>query len=626
MPTGRLFSVFAFACVAAACSSTKSDPASGDGDEAFTSAENVAPPEQTFQRVTAVGHSDAARVPTRKGPSAEILGRIQEQMEDLTERPLGGSGAPGLDAPAPKASVRGPQDRGLLAFPALGITDVDKAFGAPTGITPPDQALCAGNGFVLEAVNSALQIYDILGAPVGGPINPGPFFNFPPDVGTKISFASDPKCYFDPPTGRFFTTILRIPYDLATNKIGGSFLDIAVSQTGDPRGAWNVYEVDLTDAGENGTPNHPHCPCLGDQPLIGADANGFYVSTNEFGLDEDQPGFNGAQIYAFSKKALVSGSLGTVTHLANLVLANGIGFSIQPAFSPSGNGSPDAHGTAFFLSALDFDGTLDNRIALWSLSNTASLDDAAPSVKLEHTVLASETYGMAPPASQKAGPTPLKDCLAAGNCPASLGLGTGKVDNTLQKLSSNDDRMNQTVYAAGRIWGAVNTVVQMTSAQRSGIAYFSVEPRRLKSGRLGGRMRAQGYVALDDADLMYPSIALTDDGRGAIAFAMSGENDYPSAAYVRIRGINKGPGPVHIAGAGAGPLDDSSGYSMKPGQPQGPSRFGDYSAALIDGSTLWMSTEAVTAACPTLDCPARDAFTNWGTVVSRIDLDDPADK
>jgi hypothetical protein len=44
----------------------------------------------------------------------------------------------------------------------------------------------------------------------------------------------------------------------------------------------------------------------GDYPHIGADANGIFITTNEFSLFG--PGFYGAQIYALSKEALVSGA------------------------------------------------------------------------------------------------------------------------------------------------------------------------------------------------------------------------------------------------------------------------------------------------------------------------------
>src|SRR5262249_1746121 len=159
---------------------------------------------------------------------------------------------------------------------------------------------------------------------------------------------------------------------------------------------------------------------------------------------------------------------------------------------------------------------------------------------------------------------------------------------------------------------------------RAGIAMFVVEPRRLSSGKLGAKVTRQAYVALDDADVMFPSIAVTDDGVGAVAFSLSGASDFPSAAYIRIKD-SKFSFNVHLAGVGTGPLDNYDGYQFSDGQGQAPCRFGDYSAALIDGTTLWMSAESVNSTCTTFPCTDRDTFVNWGTTVSRIDLSDTLD-
>lgn len=608
----------------AACAGSGTTPGkSGTPDNEFTPAEKVPAPEVTMQRVTTTAmHIDPQHLAARAAVPAAMLRRAQEAVEKLTARePSVANAGP---AQAAKASTRASSpDGALYAFPGMGIADVDTALGGATGITPPDQGLCVGNGFALEMVNSALQTYDILGGPVGGPVDLAAFFNFPAPTSTSYSFASDPKCYFDPSSGRFFATILRLPVDSSTFSITGSALDIAVSDTSDPRGTWTIHEVDLTDNGANGTPNHAHCPCLGDQPLIGADAHGFYVTTNEFGLTSEG-GFNGGQIYALSKDQLMSAAQPSVVHLGNLVLANGIGFSIQPATSPSGLISDDGNGSEYFLSSLDFTGAGDNRIALWSLSNTASLS-GTPDLKLEHAVLKTEEYAFPPPASQASGPTPLRDCLAAGNCPTGSGLDGYTASNDIEQLDTNDDRMNQAFYAAGNVWAALNTAIQTPGGSvRSGIAMFVIEPRRLSNGHLGGHVTRQSYLALPDADMMFPSIAVTDEGRGAMVFSLSGDHDYPTSAYVRIKD-GKLSQLVRTAAAGAAPLDDYAGYQLFDGQGQGPSRFGDYSAALIDGSTVWMASEAVTSTCTTLDCYGRDVFTNWGTAVSRIDLSDDLD-
>jgi hypothetical protein len=614
----------ALGVVACSAPATTNWGSTTNDDSQYTAAEETAPPVRTLDTIRLVGSVDYRNVPayTESISSSDPLfaARRRAQLDQIAQRTTSAQPPPSAPPTVKGSTVSSAVDGALYGFPGIAAIDMDQATRTQ-GITPPDQALCAGNGFVVEAVNSALAVYDILGQPVSAPVDIAGFFKFPAPANGVSQFASDPKCYYDEATGHFFATILAIPSDATGNTLGSN-LRIAVSASNDPRGTWTVFEVPLTDDGTNGSPNHPHCPCLGDQPLIGADTNGFYVTTNEFGLSTTSPGFNGAQIYAFSKSALIGGRLPTVVHLANLVLANGIGFSVQPAFSPSGTGPADANGTEYFLSSLDFNGTLDNRIAVWGLSNTKSLDAASPAVTLEHVVLQSETYGAPPPAGQKSGPAPLRDCLNAGNCPG-ITAKASTPNTGFEGVDTNDDRMNQTVLAGGSLWAGLNTVVTVGGQTHAGVAWFEAVPKRLSTGKLGARMNSQGYVAVANNDVLFPSIARTDDGRGAMTFAISGNDYYPSAAYARFSGT-KGPGDVRVAGAGAAPLDDWDGYAPLSGV--APVRYGDYSAALIDGDTLWMSAENVPVSCTAFPCAGRDLYTNWGTFVSRIDLSDTLDQ
>ena len=54
--------------------------------------------------------------------------------------------------------------------------------------------------------------------------------------------------------------------------------------------------------GTPATPPPPGCPCFGDYDNLGADDNGIYVATDEFGINS--PAFNGTIIYAISKEQL----------------------------------------------------------------------------------------------------------------------------------------------------------------------------------------------------------------------------------------------------------------------------------------------------------------------------------
>src|SRR5260370_347393 len=150
-----------------------------------------------------------------------------------------------------------------------------------------------------------------------------------------------------------------------------SHILLAVSQTSDPTGQFNLFSIDSTDDGTNGTPSHPNCPCFGDQPLLGANADGIFISTNEFGLSV---GFNGAQIYALGKEELAEGETPAVVHLDNLPFPEGVPFSLQPAVVRSRD-SEDADSPAvhFLLTLPNITLLFDNRFAVWSLSNTRSL-------------------------------------------------------------------------------------------------------------------------------------------------------------------------------------------------------------------------------------------------------------
>ena len=482
--------------------------------------------------------------------------------------------------------------------------------GTQFSLVPPDQALCVGNGYVLESVNTALRVYHTDGTAAGPIMAINQFFGLAPEI-DRVNlvfgdFTSDPKCYYDAPTGRWFLTILQADVDSATgNFTGGTSVMIAVSQASNPTLGWNILKLDTTD-GDGTLPGHPNCPCLGDQPLIGADANGFYVSTNEFPLFAN--GFNGAQVYAMSKTAIEGAASGSIsaTHFNAGALATpdpgGIWYSVQPATTP-GNGYASANnGTEYFMSSLQFGpGALDNRIAVWALTNTASLS-SSPDVTLSNVVIDSEVYGQPPDSAQKDGPL-----FLASNMAAIEGIKTPPTEK-LEFLAGNDDRMNQVVFAGGKLWSGVNTVISGNGPTRVGIAYFIVTPSD-PSGTLSATMAKQGYVALNQNDVLFPSIGVNSSGKGVMTFTVAGPDHYPSEGYARIDATS-GAGAVHVAMAGAGPDDSFGGYTAFGGT--GTDRWGDYSAAVADESgNVWF-------ACEYIPNDPRTVLANWGTFVGHV--------
>jgi hypothetical protein len=515
---------------------------------------------------------------------------------------------PGGPNPAPQS--RATSNPGFGGF--NGLTHLDQR-NAGTGIyantqfslEPPDQALCVGGGFVVESVNTALAVHKTDGTRIAGPTALNQFFGLAPEVdrahGNKRGdFISDPKCYFDSDTGRWFLTLLQEDPkpSVRTHTL------IAVSKTSDPTGAWFRLRIDTTDDGLNGTPNHAGCPCLGDQPLIGADHFGFYISTNEFPTGAG--GFHGVQIYGMSKWSLAQGILPVVVHIDDLGVADGTDVSVQPGTTPSHRGDHDGGdaadeddngGTEYFLSG-QFVFLDENLIAAWALTNTSSLSSATPSVQLSQAPITVEQYSLPISVRQKDGPRPLGTLLGQPK----------------PRITMNDFRVGQAVYARGRLYGALNTRLQATDpnqgGRRDGVAWFIVKPS-FDDGVFRAKLRAQGYVSLVDATVGFAGVAVNRKGQAALGFSIVGLNEFPSTGYATID-EKTGTSQVHVAAVCAAPADGFSGYA-----PNGViERWGDYGAGVADeNGNLWLANEYIPNA-------PRNLNANWGTFISTLTLSD----
>jgi hypothetical protein len=537
----------------------------------------------------------------------------------------------------------------LVHFQGLDHRDQRLANGGNQfSLEPPDQGLCVGNGKIVEVVNDVIRVYDTAGNFVTGVMALTSFFGYPPEINRSTGafgpFVTDPSCLFDAATQRFFLIILTLDVDSASgNFLGSNHLDLAVSQTADPAGAWTIYTIPVQDDGTQGTPNH-HCtdgaghagfPCLGDYPHIGADATGFYITTNEYEFVGNA--FVGAQLYALSKRQLAAGGAVTVTQFNTAHAAPGgkPGFTIWPAQGSGNQHVEDTWGSEYALSSTAADeaqcvsltevcsGTKSsNNILLWTLTGTGSLDRAHPSLALSNQAINVRRYAVPPPSNQKAGDFPLGQCLNDTACSTNFVLGAPdpfapEVEST---LDSNDTRMQQVWYAHGTLWSAVDTVVKVKGNPQAGIEYFAVDAR-------SGELELQGTLALAGNNLIYPAIAMTNSGRGVMAFTVVGNDHFPSAGYAGVD-AERGAGAVQIASEGAGPQDGFSGYKGE-GNPPGSTRprWGDFGAAVVDGNTIWIASEYIAQTCtlaqyettPVGSCGGtRTLLANWSTHISDI--------
>lgn len=492
---------------------------------------------------------------------------------------------------------------------------------------PPDQGLCVGNGKVFESVNSAVQVYN-KGGTGHSVTSLNRFYGlaswfvrpngpFGPDL-------FDPTCVFDPQTKTFFQVADDLGIDPATGALTGqAFLDIAVTKN--PSGKWQVYQLDVTDDGSNGTPVHAGCPCFGDYPHIGFDSHGFYITTNEFSAFGSD--FDGAQVYAFDKPELARAARRIhVTQFDTTGADHGNGgFTVWPAQSPSNRDFDRSHGgTEYFMSsnAVFTEAGVSDNIVVWSMTGTNSLGRQHPSAALHDARVSVRTYSVPLPVVQKPGPAPLLECLNDPAC-RPLVADPGPAE-TLQTLDSNDSRMQQVSYADGKLYSALDTAVNVAGATHAGIAWYVLSPRS-KAGGVSAAVRTQGQLGVAGNDLTYPAVGVTSKGRGVMAFTLAGQDFFPSAGYAAIS--VHGVGSVHVAAAGKGPQDGFAGYAVfnapNPARP----RWGDYGAASVDGADVWIASEYIGQTCSLAQYEAapfgtcgntRTALANWGTRISVV--------
>ena len=526
--------------------------------------------------------------------------------------------------------------------------------GNQFSVEPPDQGMCAGNGYVVEAVNDVFNVFSastgdsvlpdntatniVAGFPrnVNHAVDLNSFYGYSPAIdrahgNVRGPFVTDPTCIYDAATQRFFLVVLTL-VDSSGVRSTVNHLDLAVSATSDPTGSWNIYRIDVTGDGSPGNTGGP-CPCLGDYPHIGADAYGIYLTTNAYPWG---PGsFDGAQIYALSKAQLAAGAASvTMQHIDTTGMVHATspttqtepGFTVWPAQSP-GTGSFELGngGTEYFLSSnagdeasgTAFTGSSTN-LVVWTLANTSSLNSATPNLALSTKVLDVNQYGIPPKQRQPGSGTapglnvPQGHCINDTATPTVFGVGCWNLlfvctnpaipdcvphNEVISRPDSNDTRMQQVMFANGKLWGALDTAVNPeTGPQRAGIAYYVVNPS-------AGKLVLQGTMGAAGYDFTYPAIGVTASGRGVMAFTATGDTLNPSAAYAPIDAkVGAGAWNVVDGGTGAAPDDGFTSYKSQVGNPPR-TRWGDYGAASVDGNSVWIASEYIAHSCD---------YTPWG--------------
>jgi len=516
---------------------------------------------------------------------------------------------------------------------------------------PPDQGMCVGNNKVFEIVNSVVQVFTKSGTPLiaGNKAFPdGPsvgltlneFYGLPPSIdrtsGAFGPFMFDTQCLYDSSANRWFVSTANLDQDPTTGEYTGEGQTwIAVSTSANPLGGWNIWSIDTTNNGTNGTPDH-QCDlgyCFGDYPHIGLDANGLYLTTDEFSMFGS--GYYGAQIYAISKAGLVAGKAApTMQMFQNVPTStyNDMSYAVEPVNGLPGDWARGNNGTMYFgMSGSPFTTGLARSIVLYSLTNTGSLNSMSPALRLRETSVKTQPYAVPGYAQQANGPMPLLKCI---NDPACIGATYPKLQRPMVLDAGNSGMVLGEWLHAGQVYLTAGTPLTGRGAatydetdgswqpiqQRTGVAWFVLNPCA-KKGSFTASLARNGYLAVKGANLTFPSIVVGPSGAGAISATLVGPRFYPSAAVARFA-PGQAPSSVQLTGLGVGPNDGFTATGAGGYRP----RWGDYGAATVEpNGTMWVASEYTPNRCTNREFNTdptcgytRSFYANWSTHITGI--------
>jgi len=184
-----------------------------------------------------------------------------------------------LDGPDPvlQDNMRGTLTGGTINHNFPGVSNL-------SGVAPPDTQGDVGPDHYFQMVNMAFAIWDKEGNLMYGPVdNITLWEDF--DGPWSSTNDGDPVVLYDEYADRWIATQFSLPNGSGS---GPYYELVAVSQTGDPLGAWNRYAFEF-DA-------------MPDYPKFGVWNDGYYMTTHKF-----SGGFVGAGLTVFDREAMLIG-------------------------------------------------------------------------------------------------------------------------------------------------------------------------------------------------------------------------------------------------------------------------------------------------------------------------------
>ncbi|HEV7239407.1 MAG TPA: carboxypeptidase regulatory-like domain-containing protein [Thermoanaerobaculia bacterium] len=467
--------------------------------------------------------------PPVPGPPREIqmgkLDRVAAAPPALDKDPLVGPVPSGAPMPGPIISFDGPDDDDNAALHGFRIA-------------PPDSNGDVGPNHYVQFINLVFEMFDkTTGASVLGPSKGSALWIGFGGV-CENNDDGDPIVLYDQFTDRWL---------MSQFEINSGTQCFAISQTGDPTGAYHRYAFDIS-------------PGANDYPKIGVWSDGYYAMFHEF-----NPSFVGTRVLAFEKDKMIQG---LPAQFVKFVLAPPVGqtwFTVQPPHIEGLTGPPPAS-PAPFVMQYDDEG--------WGGSPTNPTSDFVKIWKFA-------VNWVTPASSTFTGPTNLavpeydiNMCNFSRACiPQAAG---GEFVDALSGFT-----MYRLVY---RNFGSHQSVFTAETVDAGG-DHAAIRWTEIRDPLGTPTVHQTGTHAPDALHRWLPSIAADKDGNVAIGYAVSSSTMNPSIRYA---------GRLASDPVGTLPQTEASLHEGTGVQTSGANRWGDYTSLSIDESddcTFWYTNQ-----------------------------------
>ncbi|HLL54481.1 MAG TPA: hypothetical protein VK447_13095, partial [Myxococcaceae bacterium] len=433
-----------------------------------------------------------------------------------------------------------------IRMPAVGVTfdGVGQGFTGPGGTfsvasAPPDTSGDVGPNHYIQVVNSGFAIFNKSGTTLFGPAPTNTLWSGFGGL-CQTTNAGDAIVLYDALADRWFMT------QFAFNTSGGGpvapfFQCVAVSQTGDPTGAWYRYAYQYAD--------------FPDYGKFGVWPDGYYATFNMFAAGT--LAWAGGNNCVYDRAAMLSGAPATQqcinlgTNYGGLLPADLDGTRLPPAGSPG--------------YIMGFDVTPNSHLQLWHF-RVSWANPAATTLTMQPTIPVA-TINLA--------------CGNGGTCVPQAGT-ANRLDTLGDRLMFRLAYRNFGTHDALVSNLTVNTAASSTA--NTGVRWFE-----LRNPGTAPTLFQEGTYAPDANYRWMGSIAQDGQGNMGLGFSLSSSSLSPSIRYTGrlvtdpLGQMAQGENTIINGASQTGTL----------------TRWGDYSMMGVDPTddcTFWYTTEYLAAA------------------------------